>query len=333
MNEAQSLMKVVAIAILCTVPSVMPAATQRRKAGTDVNELRKSFVEIFGQDFELLSDEVREKSGGKYWLAIVRTKRSGTFIFRHKFEQPYSYRYQDRECRIFVGEKGCSRTLRHDLRPQYFCVGDRVIIPFLIGDRLTNHAFSRVSRFPHYYYGPFESGLDERGVDNPIQDHLKYLGRESHVAVDRSGREASVTFNAFFEAAEVGRFNFSLSPHIPGEMQHYSGKAPQLFITSVVIVPQESPVTALVAEESIYEKDENSENPRVSSSGGTDYPTSVLMLRPGDRVSLNYGRTHIPNNKQTQDLVKEVEPVIKLLPFSIDPRSYFNDWIIDHVLR
>lgn len=330
MIETRSLMKIIAIAILCAVPAAMPYAdAQSRKTTTSVNELRKSFIQTFGEDVELLSDEVREKYGGKYWLAVVRPKRSGTFIFRHKFEQTRSYRYQDNECRITVGEKGCSRTLRYDLRPQLFCVGDSVIIPFILGDQIISHTFSRVSRFPKYYESPFESGLDERKVDNPTGDHLRYIGRDSHVAVHRDGRESSVSFNTFFEAVETGRFNLSIEPRIPGRMQHYPGKPPQHFITSVIIVPKESPVIALIASESVH----GVENERWSSSGGTNYPTSVLVLRPGDRISLTYGWTRIPNNEETRALVKEVEPVIKLLPFSIDAKSYYNDWIIDHVLR
>ncbi len=330
MIDTRRLMKIVALAILCAASYAMPAADlQGRKTMTDVNELRKSFVQTFGEDVDLVSDEVREMSGAKYWLACVRAKKSGTFIFRHKFEQTRTYRYMDIECRITVGEKGCSRTLRPDLRPQLFCIGDSVIIPFTLGDQIISHSFSRISRFPNYYESSFDGPSDDRKIDNPAANHLRYTGRDSHVAVHRHGREASVEFNAFFEAINIGRFNLSLSPRFPGAMRHDPGKPPQLFVTSVIIVPKEAPVIGVIASVSVH----GVENERWSSAGGAGYPTSVLMLRPGDRISMTYGRTVIPNDKETQGLVKEVEPVIKLLPFSIEPRSYYNDWIIDHVLR
>jgi hypothetical protein len=325
----RSLISIAAALALLAVASPKPESQAKV---TDIDELKKNFVRTFGEDFDLLRDEVREKTGAKYWLAVVRPKRSGTFIFRHKFEQTRSYRYMDAECRIRVGERGCSRALRYDLRPQLFCVGDSVIIPIIIGDHIISHTFSRVSRFPRFYESQIESVLDDRGVDNPAGGHLKYIGREAVVAVHRDGKEASVQFVAVFEAVETGSFNLGLSPRIPGRMQHYPGKEAQHFVTSVVIVPREVPVIALIASESVEGSDKRTE-PRSSSLGGTGYPTSVLVLRPGDRISLIYGLTRIPNNKKTQALVKEVEPVMERLSFSIDPKSYYNEWIIDHVSR
>ena len=186
--------------------------------------LRTHFIQTFGEEVELVSDEVREIYNAQYWLAVVRVKRPVTIIFRHTFEQTHSYRHMDIESRIVVADTGCQRTLRPDLRPQTFCVGDTLILPIVIGAHTNQHAFSRVSRFPQYYDSPFSGTIDTQEVENPTAAHLRYLGREAHVAMHRAGREASVSFVAFFEATGVGRFNLRLSPRITGAMQHYPSK-------------------------------------------------------------------------------------------------------------
>ena len=94
-----------------------------------------------------------------------------------------------------------------------------------------------------------------------------------------------------------------------------------------MIVPPDAPIVALLASESVL----GVENARWSSAGGASYPTSVLMLRPGDKISLPYGNTRIPNTKETLEFVPQVEPVIHMLPFAIDAKAYYNAWIIEHV--
>jgi len=297
----------------------------------NLNELRRQFAEAFSLDFDLVRDEVREKDGAPYWLAHARAKRSGEFVFRHLFETPhYGYRYHDDEMRVFVSESGCRREVRDDLRPQPFCVGDTVIIPILVADRVVDHTFRNVSRFPRYYSSPFRSELgaalsvsEESPAGVPF---LRTIGREMHHSVHRGLNRTSLHFQVFFEALEVGRFDLELSPRLPVALAGHSGPGSAVR-RSIVIVPRGAPIAELVAEESVYETDEKSENPRVSSSGGTSYPVSVLMLRPGDRFSLTYGEMVVPATEETLEAAREVTPAIQGRPFSLDTVSGYTAWL------
>lgn len=302
-----------------------------------IEELRASFVEAYGRDFELVADAVREKDGTPFWLAFVRPKRSGEFVFRHRFETPgYGYRYHDNEMRVFVSEKGSRRELRNDLRPQTFCVGDTVIIPILVAERVVNHSFRRDSRFPQYYTSPFQNHLDERAISSPAQVRgpdgspvLRYLGRESRDSVHRGGDRTSLSFTAFFEAIGVGRLDLELTPRLPPVLAG-PGDQPQRDqrpVRSIVVVPADAPITAIVHEESVWQTNEASDSPRSSSSGGTSYPVSVLMLRPGDRFSLTYGGLTAPSRREVHDAAPEVEPAIRVGTFRVDGKSGFTAWL------
>lgn len=293
-----------------------------------MDELRQAFVQTYSPDFELVSDEVREHDGRTYWLASVKATRSGEFVFRHGYESPgYGHRYHDNECRIFIGEKGCRRELSESLRPQTFCVGDTAILPMLVGKGLTHHTFRRVSRFPEYYVSPFQTALDSRPIGiSGLSSVLTYLGREAHPATNRSGTRTTVQLVAFFEAAGTGRLNLELSPRWPASMQQA-----RVLTHSILVVPPDSPITALVAEESTLESDEASETPRASSSGGNNYRVSVTMLRPGDRISLSYGTAVVMPGAEAADAA-QVEPVVHARPFAADT-SGFSGWLPAWMVR
>ena len=166
-----------------------------------------------------------------------------------------------------------------------------------MGKGLTHHTFRRVSRFPEYFVSPFQTAFDSRPIEAaatlPV---LKYLGREAHAATNRSGTRTTVQFLAFFEAVGAGRINLELSPRWPASPQQA-----QIITHSIIVVPPDSPITALVAEESTSESDEASETPRASSSGGNNYRVSVTMLRPGDRISLSYGAAVVAPGSEAED--------------------------------
>jgi hypothetical protein len=86
----------------------------------------------------------------------------------------------------------------------------------------------------------------------------------------------------------------------------------QRSVRSIVVVPTDAPITAIVHEESVWQTDEASDSPRSSSSGGTSYPVAVLMLRPGDRFSLTYGGLTAPSRREVHDAAPEVAPAIRV---------------------
>ena len=325
--------------VLWAITSMTFAAKPELQLGaTDVNALRKKFVRTFGQNFELLSDEVRVTDNEKYWLAVVRPRKRGAFIFRHNFERVNygMYRYQDHEYHVFVGEKGSRRDLSHYGHSNSFCVGDSVIIPFVIGNGATNPSFSPVSRYRDLFTDrKFKNELDSRKIASAIVPGFEYIGRELHYLAHRHPATSSVFFSALFVAKEVGRFNLSLSPSWPdGWQKHTRDKRPHgSHILSVVIVPAEAPVTGLHYRKYVYEKDRNSETPTSAASGSETYTTSLLMLRPGDRVSLPYASSVVLNSEIERHLTKKVEPVLGVLPFSVDVKSNYNDWILKYVLH
>jgi hypothetical protein len=97
----------------------------------------------------------------------------------------------------------------------------------------------------------------------------------------------------------------------------------------VVIVARGEPITILSSGESVHGYTE-----RFSSNGGDNYPTTPLILQPGDRLTLQYhghsrrGRTAGGENEEALEAsVKNYPPVITMLPFDVDPAQDFNEWL------
>ncbi len=74
-----------------------------------MDELARDFRAAYGGDFEILAESREHMEGSAYRLFAVRPRRSGTFYFRHLFEQPASYRFHDDEARIVVLRSGEQR--------------------------------------------------------------------------------------------------------------------------------------------------------------------------------------------------------------------------------
>ena len=99
----------------------------------------------------------------------------------------------------------------------------------------------------------------------------------------------------------------------------------------VHIVARGEPVTALSARERVHGYTE-----RFSSDGGSGYPTTPLILQPGDLVTLHYatlsvrGRSARGEKREALEAgAKDYPPVITLLPFSVDPARGFNRWLVE----
>lgn len=320
------------VSLWCVATAASGVKTSGSQATkTNLPQMRKTFVEAFGADFDLLSDEVREKAGNKYWLATVRPKRSGNFVFRYKFRRiNYSYKYSDNEFPIKVGDEGCSRTLSYGLRPD-ICLGDSLVVPISINDNLVNHTFTNVSRFVTADRSEFnELGgliLDRLQSENPTKAHLKYVGRTVRPSIERGLRYVQVSFQAVFEAVDMGSFELHMSPRLPAELREFASENPTSTKTPINIVASGIPITALAASEQVLESDEE-QNPIVSSAGGRSYQTSKLTLRPGDQIILTYCMMRLPTSRGLEKLADEVEPIIVQRPFSVaDSNSTYDEWL------
>ena len=104
---------VLAAASLFILFALTPAQT-RRSAVPDPASLRARFLAAFGNDFELVKDEIaprsNEQGGGMFWLAYVRPRGPGHFALQYSFKRDDKhYSHEERELSVSVAPKGCRR--------------------------------------------------------------------------------------------------------------------------------------------------------------------------------------------------------------------------------
>ena len=324
-----------AVLLFLSAPVLVPlhAAPSRSVAGAtpDTARLRQALATALGDEFEItrteLSSGLRER-GGTFWLVHARPRRSGDYELR------YQYLYRDRvrptnplythvehTSYVRVGEQGCWRRRQG----KDVCLGDTIILPFVIDDH-TGHVFTLGRRGSSAGGAAGEAGEAEPpppvemapevdSVANPLSAHLRYLGTTSQEMLRRSGG-GSVVYSAEFQAVAPGSFNLAVN-----ESASAAGSVP------IVIVPRGQPVTVLLANETV----EGTDRLRgFSSHTGNQYLTSVLLLQPGDRISLQYG--HHAFSAREEPLRKEdTVPVITRFPFHLDTNERFNAWIALHL--
>ena len=190
-----------------------------------ITELRKLFKEAVKQEFEIVRDMVDSRSiakgGGIYWLVHVKPKRSGyfslkySFKFTHKFSHPEE---GENEIFIRVGSKDCNRYLTENFGIGNICLGDTAIIPIQI-NQATAHQFNLKSLLKNgedigkagQKQKPFADISITEQVNNPLENHLKYLGSQRSEMPHRNYGAATIVHTAFFEAKNAGRFNLGLS--------------------------------------------------------------------------------------------------------------------------
>jgi hypothetical protein len=76
----------------------------------------------------------------------------------------------------------------------------------------------------------------------------------------------------------------------------------------------------------------------LASTSGNSYMTNVLILQPGDRISVVYFSI-VRNSDYVggrfgdvgRDPTESLKPVIKVRPFSPDTRYDFTEWIVDYL--
>ncbi len=302
-----------------------PTATQRASA----ERLRNALTSAVGQSFEVARDELKkrpaERGGGLYWLAHLRARKSGEYTveYRYRFkdrDRPRDplYDFVEHSTHVRVGERGCPRRTRDN----FVCVGDTVILPVLFED-YTGHTF-RLETQPYTPGNPEaeeaaraaeDAALYREPVPNPAEGYLRYVGRRAVYAPLRAPGY-TLNYEAVFEAVRPGNFNLSV------------GGDP----VPVIIVMPWTPVTILSSRDEV-----RGYTDRFSSGGsGTNYTTTPVILRVGERLTLRYrtythhGLSEGGEKRETPEAaVKEHAPAITVKPFRVDPAREFNEWLVE----
>lgn len=320
-----------------------PAAARKAEAA----RLRHALAGTLGYNFEIVRERLARRpdggGGGLYWLAYLRARRSGEFNVGYKYRyrdhvRPRNplYNFVEHLTLVRVGEKGCARRPRHN----FVCVGDTLILPVVVDDH-TGHTFS-VSFRP---FQPADESseklrrdVEERGlyrepVPNPAARFLKYLGNRAEFMPYRSGGY-TLAFYATFEAVRPGSFNLSLGSGARAagaESAAGSEDGSDAGSVPVVVVERGTPITILSSKEDVHGYTE-----RFASHSGNNYPTTPVILQPGDRLTLRYGglsrrggSAYGEDRAAVEARVKDVPPVITLLPFRVDPARGLNEWVVE----
>jgi len=304
-------------------------------AAADTAQMREALADVLAGDFDIVRTELRTAPphhSGTYWLVHARPRRSGDYQLAYRYiyrNRPESAQYTHAEHTAYVrvGERGCwRRRERRDL-----CLGDVVIVP--IPADHSGYAFELTRRAPWVGTAsePHAAAPGADTLPNPLSPHLRYLGHEAEERPFRSGGSTTALY-ARFMAQAPGIFNLSLRRHDPGAPQarpQTEGSVP------VVIVPRGAPVTVLLDYEDAHYVDAVR---GISSQSSKHYRTDVLVLQPGDEISLSYdGFTTRPqrgaalSSNPRPDQPRIGPPSITRLPFQLDTAAVFNAWIVDHL--
>lgn len=338
---------VLVLPLLFSNAAFYPAAAQKIKVENvqDAARLRQAFNEACAADFEIVKDELTQRStwhgAGTFWLVHVRSKRSGHYKLKYRYDYNGShYTHVEHEIYMNVGEKGCRRGMGSDSIVGA-CMGDTIIFPVAAGQyrghKYTGHTFS-LSR--QEQSTPDEkvqkslrqikvSGLYSELVANLAGEYLKYIGRSVNYMPHRNGG-FTVEFYATFEAIKPGSFNLALAgraPDLPIPKLNASGSVP------LVIVEKDAPATVLAQSETVVGTDAKR---GFSSHSGNEYRTGIKILQTGDLISLQYlrfssRRTAPEEEIGLEQMTKDAVPVIGQFPFQADPQDRFNEWIIEHL--
>lgn len=308
-----------------------PLHADSRQATPDTARLRQALAEAFGESFEIARTELRSgfvERSGTFWLVYARPRRSGDYELRYRYEyrdhaRPDDplYTHVEHTSYIRVGEPGCWRRRQ----AKDVCLEDTIILPFVVND-YTGHTFTVGRRRSSAGAGeteppPVEAAVAVDSVPNPLSAHLTYLGSHSYEMLHRNGGSTTV-WTAEFQAGAPGRFNLS-----PWETDSPAGSIP------IIVVPRGQPVTVLLSGETVVGTDEVQ---GFSSHGGSEYLTTVMLLQPGDRISVPYRTLTISARQEREHgspaaRMGDSAPVITRFPFHLDVGQRFNAWIIEHL--
>lgn len=296
-------------------------------ARPDTAQLRQGLAAALGSDFEIVRTELHSglhERGGIFWLAHVRPLRSGDYSLRYVHEyidrvtpEDPLYTHVEHTTGFSVGEAGCWR--RAEGRTA--CLGDLIVIPVMAGDGrgpLGSHVFEASRRGDAGAWQRFAEPAPEDDLaattPNPAAPHLRYLGARLDEMPHRSLGE-TVEVNAVFEAGAPGALELSAG-----------GVA-----VPVVIVARGTPVTVLLEREQVREYHQTA---GFASHTGSQYSTDVLLLQPGDRVTLPFFARTIRGSdfsEEEKEAFRRSPPGIAARPFRVDRERRFNAFIAEHL--
>jgi hypothetical protein len=352
MNQTFTTLRIILCALLLSV--AFTASAQRLRPGktVDLDQLRSKFEAAVGKDFEVVKGELKGRSsargGGTYWLAHIRPKQPGFFHLTYRYNYNDShYSHVEREFSLGVGRKGCSRGVPSYGSYHRFCMGDTIIFPVAIYN-FTEHEFNLKSTahtpeqdavWEKPASDPPEGDVDRASVTNPLADNLRYVGTTSNKLLHRNGGYTLEAY-ALFEAQSPGRFNVALSaafPDLPSAVLSsvgVSGGVP------IIIVARGTPVTLLASSHAVrgytmgYDGREF-----VSSTSGDSFMTDVMILQPGDRISLKYFTTirrarYERSERSTRNSPDMIPPPqIARVSFALKSEYNFTEWLVDYLPR
>lgn len=322
--------------------SSISTAQQPQSKTVDVAQLRPRLSQALGEHLTIVKDELTRRSnwhGGQlFWLVYVQPKHVGHYALRYRYNYNGShYSHVERELPFRAGKQGCLRDLQDNGLYARFCLGDTVILPIAI-ENYTEHEFSL--KFTSEQMGEeIDTVLGEpkRSKDlpnNPVEEHLVYIGNNTHKSLHRAGGYTLERY-ATFEARKPGRFNLWLT----SSEVHSAASPPEKGGTPIIVVDRMTPITGIAGRESLdgFTMGFNGQEYNSSSGGGTSYLTNVVILQTGDRFTFSFftsSRTAkmewAERNAQKFDEKQDVDPVIYKLPFSFDKDWGYNEWIKDY---
>jgi len=324
-------------------------AQTRRSTPVDSASLRANFLAAFGNDFDLVKDEFKtrsnEQGGGMFWLAYVKPRAPGYFSLQYSFKRDDNhYSHEEREIPVTVAPKGCRRGPPSSGVYSRFCEGDTIIVPVLVSGA-SAHEFKLTKQttrededwktFDEKYPDFRNRDLDKTPVSNPSQS-LQYVGSRSHKMLHRRPGYTLQLF-ADFEAVKPGKFNLLVgsSAYLGPSDKTPGGSIP------IIVVDRGTPVTLIAGREAVrgFTMGHNGQEYE-SSSSGNSYMTNLIVLQPGDRISVLYlsvtrdgafERRTSSGRDDANDPAEGAKPVISVHPFALETRYDFGGWLVDYL--
>jgi hypothetical protein len=323
-------------------------AQKRRSTPPDSASLRASFLATFGSDFELVRDKItsrtNEQGGGIFWLAYVKARQPGYFTLQYSFKRDDKhYSHEERDIHFSVAPKGCRRGPPSGGVHSRFCMGDTIIVPVLLSGgsgfefKLTKQAPAENEdwlMFDDRYPGYRDHELDKTPVENSSKS-LRYVGRRAHKSLHRS-LGYTLQLMAEFEAVKPGKFNLLVT----SSSQSAESDEPPHGSRAIIVVDRDTPVTLIAGREQVRGFTMGHDGREyLSSTSGNSYITSLMVLQPGDRISVLYlslrrsgdfeRRMH--SGVDNADPDEKTNPVISVHPFALETRYDFGAWLVDYL--
>jgi hypothetical protein len=321
------------------------AAQPRRRQVPDAASLRAKFLAAVETEFELVKDEFKSHPSGPgtgtYWLAHVKPKHTGHVALQYSFKpKGQHYSHVEHEIYFTVAPKACRRGSSSYGVYSRFCIGDTIIIPIIVEASADGHQFKLRKTppsadedwktFEEKYPEARYRDLDKTPVDNP-SEILRYVGRIAHKAFHR-GPGYTLRLDTHFEAAKPGKLNLMVSSSVA---------APTTAARSipVIVVDQGTPVTLIAGREEVrgYSVGANGQE-YVSSTSGNSYGTTLHVLQPGDRISVQYFSVsrgakfeREGRGRNAADPAEATMPVISVHPFAHDPTYDYGGWLVGYL--